>query len=516
MGKAIYDAFDTLSSIEYLGLPANNAWRYYYKRWRYYQDSYFGGNDYREGTYLIPYVLESAGDYADRIKNTPLDNHCASVVDTYNSFLFRVPPKRIYGSIENDPSLQAFHKDADLDGRTFDAFMRDVSTYSSIYGHVWVSVDKPNVQVGTRAEELQQDIRPYVTMFSPENVIDWEYTRQMNGLYTLNYIRIIESLTDEYGIFREYYNDRIVLLKKEAGAEKAEILEEYPNTLGTIPMIPVYSQRSNTRGIGISDLSDIADMQRSIHNELSELEQVIRLSNHPSLVKTNDTQAAAGAGAVIDIDSNLEPGLKPYLLQPSGANIDSILKSINGKVDSINRMANMGGVRQTQTQAMSGIALQTEFQLLNARLSQKADNLELAEEQIWRLWCKWQGTSWDGEIDYPDSFNIHDKSNTIELLKVAKETKPENPALLAEIDRELARAIIDDEDTLNEVIKDQNSVAVPEGMEQNDGNTGLGESTHPTQTTAPGLVAHMREMISQGYTDSQILEMHPELAEFFK
>ena len=509
MARAIYDAFDTMSSIDYLGLPANEKWRYYYKRWRYYQDSYFGGNDYREGTYLIPYVLESGQDYADRIKNTPLDNHCKSVIDTFNSFLFRKQPKRIYGSIENDPALESFFKDADLDGRNFNAFIRDVSTFSSIYGHCWVMVDKPSTNAGTRAEELQQEIRPYVTIFTPENVIDWDYERLSNGLYKLKYFKVLEEITDSGGTYREYYPEIVRLVEKKQATEETTIIEEYVNPLGKIPVVPVYSQRSHIKGIGISDLADIADMQRSIFNELSELEQVIRLSNHPSLVKTPETSAGAGAGAVIEMEPGIDPSLKPYLLQPSGANIDSILKSIDEKVNAINRMANMGGVRQTQTQAMSGIALQTEFQLLNARLSQKADNLELGEEQIWRLWCEWQGKTWDGEIHYPDSFNIHDKSNTISLIKTAKETNPTNTKLLAEIDRELAKAMIDDEDTLNEIIESQVEMDTVEQPVIQD------NQTHPTLTSTADMVKHLREMIEQGYTNDQIMELHPELSQLF-
>ena len=45
----------------------------------------------------------------------------------------------------------------------------------------------------------------------------------------------------------------------------------------------------------------------------------------------------------------------------------------------------------------SGIALQTEFELLNARLSEKADNLEIAEEQLFRLYAIFQDATFDGE-----------------------------------------------------------------------------------------------------------------------
>ena len=495
----INDAFDTNYRVEYYGIEVNAHWRTNIARWLYYSDSYHGGNEYRKGRYLTKYFMESAEDYENRIKQTPLDNHCKSVIETYNSFLFRSPPRRTYGSIANDPALDPFFEDADLDGRSFDNFMRDVSTQASIYGHVWVMVDKPNTQVATRAEELEQQIRPYVIMFTPENVVDWKYTRKPSGVYELSMIRIWEGSDAEYGYYREITPETITTYrKKEASLEKddAEMIEQVINRLNKVPCVPVYAQRSTARGVGISDISDIADMQRAVYNELSELEQIVRISNHPSLVKTSDTQAAAGAGAIIDLPNDLDANLKPYLLEPSGSGITNILQSLGSKADAINRMANIGGVRANATRTMSGVALQTEFSILNARLSEKADLLELAEEQIWRLWSLWQQRVWDGTVDYPDSFNIHDRENTVALLKQAKETKPENPELLKEIDHMLAEALVKDDDRLAE-IKAQQQEAVME---------------HP-MTTPADRSKHIQEMIMQGYTDQQMLNLHSEISQ---
>ena len=93
-----------------------------------------------------------------------------------------------------------------------------------------------------------------------------------------------------------------------------------------------------------------------------------------------------------EIDSNL----KPYLLQPSGQNLQAIMDSINNKVNAINRIAHTGAVRTTKQAVSSGIALQTEFELLNARLSEKADNLQIAEEQLFRLYALFQNATFDG------------------------------------------------------------------------------------------------------------------------
>jgi hypothetical protein len=172
--------------------------------------------------------------------------------------------------------------------------------------------------------------------------------------------------------------------------------------------------------VGVSDITDIADQQRFIYNATSEVEASIRLNTHPSLVKTNETVAGIGAGSIIQMETNLDPGLKPYLLEFTGASIGSIYQSIQHAIDSIDKMANTGAVRATESRTLSGIAMETEFQLLGAKLSEKADNLELAEEQMWKIWADYMGYTWDGSIDYPGSFNIRDTSMEINQLQQAK------------------------------------------------------------------------------------------------
>ena len=203
------------------------------------------------------------------------------------------------------------------------------------------------------------------------------------------------------------------------------------------------------RGQGVSDLADIADLQKAIYNELSEIEQLIRLTNHPSLVKTPSVNASAGAGAIIEMPDEMEPNLKPYLLQPSGQNLAQLMDSINHKVEAINRLAHTGAIRTTRNQINSGIALQTEFELLNARLSEKADNLQIAEEQLFKLYSLFQNTEFDGEINYPDTFNIRDYASDLAFYQQAKAINIQSPTLQKEIDKEIARSVVDDDEKLN-------------------------------------------------------------------
>ena len=131
--------------------------------WRYMLESYLGGADYRNAGHLTRYQLETDAEYAARLRSTPLDSHCKSVISVYNSFLFREGAERDYGMLEGTPELEAFLDDADRDGRSLDQFMKDVSTWASVFGHCWVIMTKPDVGAITRADEVAAEVRPYVS-----------------------------------------------------------------------------------------------------------------------------------------------------------------------------------------------------------------------------------------------------------------------------------------------------------------------------------------------------------------
>ncbi len=418
------------------------------KRWELYVRSYLGGEEYQAGNYLTGYFNESENEYARRINLTPIDNHCRNVVHIYSSFLWRTPPVRILNSLANNPSIEAMINDADLDGQSLNSFMKQAQIWSSVYGHVWILVDKPESNAQTRAEELEQEVRPYLSLFTPENVFDWRWERTPSGRFELTYLKLREAVdredaTTKVSYFRIWRKDTIQQWKSDG--DKEQMISEIDNPLGKIPAVFVPAARSVNRGIGISDLSDIAYMQRAIYEELSEIEQLIRISNHPSLVKTYDTDASAGAGAVINVPDDMDNAVQPYLLQPSGQNITSIRESIKDKVESINRMAQMGAVRGTDAVTMSGIAMQTEFQLLNAKLAEKADLLELAEEHLWTYVANWLDVTPDAEVFYPDSFDIRDYDKELLFLQQMKSSGVRSVTLAQEVDKQIADLVLDDD-----------------------------------------------------------------------
>jgi len=417
--------------------------------WEFYLRSYLGGDDYRGGNYLVRYLNESNEDYSRRVDLTPIDNHCANVVHIYSSFLWKNQPTRNYNSLDGDPILIEMMRDTDLDGQSLDTFMKEAQIWSSVYGHCWIMVDKPKSNAGTRAEELEQAIRPYFNLYTPENVFDWKWDRTASGRMKLVYLKLRESVvrineTDSKSYFREWTEESVKVW--EVHNENERVIEEMDNPLGVIPAVYLPAARTVTRGIGKSDIADISLVQKAIYNELSEIEQLIRISNHPTLVKTFDTDATAGAGGVVHMPDELDGNLKPYMLQPSGANLQGVMESIQKKTESINRMAHLGAVRGTDAVKASGIALQTEFQLLNAKLAEKADLLENAEEQLWRFVALWQDKMPDVEVYYPDSFDVRDYQNELIFLQQARASGVQSPTFTRGVDKMIVDLILDDEE----------------------------------------------------------------------
>ncbi len=157
--------------------------------------------------------------------------------------------------------------------------------------------------------------------------------------------------------------------KDEQGALETIVhYEEHENPLGYVPFVFHAPLKSPVKGVGFSMIADVADQQKFLYNCASEVEQHLRISSHPTLVKPTSTDAVAGAGSILNLDESVDPGLKPYLLQPALSTTDSILKAMENSVAAIKRMTHTSAIQATTGSPMSGVALQTERQLLNAKL----------------------------------------------------------------------------------------------------------------------------------------------------
>lgn len=398
----------------------------------YLYRSYIGGDVYRAGEYLTKYIGEESapGDqYRKRLLSTPLDNHVQTTVDIYRSFLFRQLPVRELGVLNNNPEVLSFLNDADLDGQSLDSFLKTVNDLAMVTGSVWILTDKGSYQVETQAEAIALGLRSYCVMYTPQNVLDWTYTRDVSGRHSLSSIKLLESDSDtasQVTIWTPDLVERYTILKSEGVWDSIAEYSEYANPLGYVPVVQHAPLRSPVKGVGYSLVADVADGQRYVYNLMSELEQTIRISGHPTLVKTPSTSATAGAGGIVSIQEDLDPGLRPYLLEPSGAGITGILDTISATVAAMQRMTHTSAVQAVKGSPVSGVALKVEQNLLNAKLSDLSDTLRETEIKLWKQFADWQNISLptNFDIQYSTTFDLQDEHAELALLEKAQALLP--------------------------------------------------------------------------------------------
>ena len=353
--------------------------------------------------------------------------------------------------------------------------MREVNDMVTIYGGAVIAMDRPAYQVETVAQEIAEDIRTYATLYSPTNVRDWAWCKQTNGQRVLDYVKVIDESYEDYDVVRCWHPDMIEVYTVQKGdaadynlqetgihelnnvrdsiaVDYGKILNytEYENTLGYVPFIFVQTDKSFHKGIGTSAIGDVADLQREIYNLTSELYQTIRLSSHPSVVAEPAAEISGGAGAIITIPEDTNN--VPFLLQPTGASVDGILKSIQQKVDAIDELSHLTAIKAKKG-PQSGISLQVEKEMLNAKLADTAGVLEAAEKKIWKMWFDLQGIEAPEEfyIEYEKKFDLRDKHQELSLYASALAAVPHD-SFKHYMHDQIARLMIDDESDLQIVL----------------------------------------------------------------
>ncbi len=428
--------------------------------WEYLYKSYKGGEDYRKASLLYKYIFEEKDNdkYQQRLQQTPLDNHCESAIHTYSSFIWKTPPQRDLGKLQSNYEALKILEDADMNETTLNEFMRQVQIESGVYGTCWVVIDKSRSKVTNLRQARSKGIRPYMALYIPQDVYDWTFERDEAGKKVLTYVKLVEHEIDDSGkkvrVFRLWTLDRIRAYKHTEGKTDIEVLQDDENRLGIVPAICHHNKRNGMRGSGISDIKDVAPMQQSIYNDLSELAQTIRNTNHSTLVKNDKDSAVGGAGGVIVMDEDTESGKKPYLLQPQLFQLEGLLKAIEKKEDMINTMTHLRPVRQVRTQPASGVAIQTEFQLLNTLLAEKAAGLQMTEYRLLRIFCKWINKDPDKLrviISYPQKFELRDRESDLRVIEQAKRLKVKSEVYQKELDKMVAQITLEDDANIESI-----------------------------------------------------------------
>jgi len=381
--------------------------------WQFYIHSYYGGKHYRDGSYLVQHPFESVGNYERRKKIAYFYNYCQPIVDIFVSHLNRPKHERDYGSLKGDALFSRFLRDADFEGTSYTEYIKVVERYASIYGRVTVVVDKPNIKASTVLEAEENDIRPYCTTFTPENVLDWRYVRLDSGRYVLDMIKLREYTDAEVTIYRIWTRTGWELWEGSKKDKDAVLIDSGAHELGEVPVVNVYNKRGSDRMLGQSDLQDIADINKNIYYLCSDAKEVIENTAFPMLAEAHQSSSGetqeVGPKNIVGFDGDVANG-KPFWLEPPHSSLAEIREWVSQDKMEIFRIANLGGMINVETskQPWSGPGQEMQSNRLTAAMSQKADLAEDGEVAILTLVAKWEGREFDGSVDYKRDFAVRD------------------------------------------------------------------------------------------------------------
>jgi len=375
------------------------------EEWKFLYAAYQGSSALVDLGKIERHERESPDGWLLRKKEIYGFGYTKSIVDLFTFYLFKKEAQRQMGRLQNDRFWLSFQDDCNLYGDKYDAWLNEQARYASIFGHVGVLVDKPNVQTMTKADELRENVYPYVSAFYPLAILDWKFDPDERHRPRLTFLKL---KTDD-GRYHLWWRDWWQVWKEKdekdsrfSGVRPGErdtqirLIEEGPNTIGAIPFVWLYNLQTPTRPIGRSDVHEIARIDTSIVRNLSAIEQMIGIAGFPIILKPKKPEGQedddSAPAAVWEFDPE-NPNSKPEWLQSEiAAPLDATLRFIDHKKEEIYRAANTGGTTATEIRAAeSGVALSIRFQLLNSRLAQKAALLERAEREILRYWLLWQG-----------------------------------------------------------------------------------------------------------------------------
>ena len=422
-----------------------------YKEWKdewvFYIRSYLGGKDYRDGKYLVKHPLESVDNFKRRKESAYFYNYCQPIVDIFVSHLYKDKPIRDFGSLTDDALFKSFLIDADLEGTSWHEFIKIAQRYASIYGRVSIVVDKPTASATTKAEAEEFDLRPYVSFVTPENILNWRFIRLSSGRPVLDMIKIREVKTKDEALYRIWTREDWALWEVDK-AGKVNARGGATHDLGQVPVINLFNKRGGLRMVGLSDLKDIADINKNIYYLCSDAKEIIENTAFPMLAlpfekggKNEETKI--GTTSIQEFDPT-EPNAKPFWLEPPHTSLPEIREWVDQDTTEIFRIANMGGIKTTETsvQPWSGAALAIQNQRLSSILSQKADFAEEAELAILRLWAKWEGKEFDGTIEYLRKYDLKDVTTELQNAITAQKARVDSVAFAKEVQKKIVKTTL--------------------------------------------------------------------------
>ncbi|MBR2626201.1 MAG: hypothetical protein IKD23_07395 [Lentisphaeria bacterium] len=392
------------------------------KRWKRSGEAYSGGREYIEQA-LIRHVSEINLEFSERRSRAYYFNYPRAIARRITQYALSIDPIRRNA----DPELV---EDWSRTGLRTNDVMRQLSTLLNVYGRAWLQVEMPLFDGNpSRQEAKERCLRPYARALSPLQVVDWSTGADGKLLWAL----VAEEEIDSSDPFappvrhrRRRLYDRNSWRLFEAASSGAKEIASGVNPTGTVPLIPVVEPD----GFGLAAnhwFEDVVRISEAIMNNESEAQMntvkqmfgmlvvadsFARSARKISADESKDENfSAIVARSAAIVESVEEKGISRFI-SPSGIATDTIREEnryLKQELYDVVGLAVQGNSREGQSSESKAWDFQNVSQFLAAR----ADLLEQAELDAWKLMRRYDLDLAVPDVRYNRRFAVNDLAGGI-------------------------------------------------------------------------------------------------------
>lgn len=416
-------------------------YKQYINHLHFLQDSYNGGEDYRNpkycsqvakrslfresdlvgyntkafNSYLIPHEEEDPGSFETRKELAKYLNIVEPVVSAYCS-----PLEQVKRTIANEELATLFRKKEFYSDMDYPAFVKYAAKQDALFGFGFVVIDYEVIE--------GQEPRLKVVYLNPIQVkeiyMSDDETRLEGILWEQGeqYIRVLRDVGFQLCMENEETDELVVVSTVS-----------FPEGI-TFPVKTVYFQKDTSKEYpyGISLVSDTADVAKSIYNQSSWLDEISRNAGFPFLsipFNVGNGEIPAESKKTIGTKNALAYPANsgtPSWVESSGNSAKNIREQISEEIKRAFQVKGLNSFELIDSQAASGVSIKIRNSNFESKAKDFLQNIKSLEEWIMSTASIYLGIE-DGQytIFYPNNIIAPDPSGEIQnwltLLNTAKE-----------------------------------------------------------------------------------------------
>lgn len=396
--------------------------------WEKNHMAYSGGKGYIRRA-LVPHLSEFSGEFKERLRRAYYFNWPRKIARMITQYVLAVRPERE----DADPDLV---EDWSRDGMRVDEVMRQFATYLHVFGVSWLAVDSPSFEgTKTRADELNEKLRPYCVAMNPMKIPDWCYGADGD----LEWVLVSERCWDnsnpflppvEVEVRKLWTRDEVMTIRRDSNGMYSETVTKH--NLGCVPFI----RQVEVDGFGLDAnhwFDDVVNISDAILNNESEAqmntvkqmfgllvvsETFVQNSIRDSAAGDADAPKSSIASAISRtaavVESSNDKGISRYI-SPSGVENSTIRAENQALIRMLFECIGLAVSKDTKL-VESAEAKQWDFQNVEQFMKTSADVLEQCEYKAWELMNKWDSRIPIPTVSYNRNFAVLDLQQAVSSL----------------------------------------------------------------------------------------------------